>query len=157
LAARNPGNSTNGTTAPAGTKKYTALSDQEYIKLHNPARGFSGHLEAKLSDPSTYFTTANIAGLQAEDKYVHQIVFFLDTRVDGTALSDAEIASMEAMLAAVQEAGSKASVRFAYSFQNQQGPFDPPLASVKSHITQLTPLLDKYSDVVYIVQQGFVS
>ncbi|MGB1013556.1 MAG: DUF4832 domain-containing protein [Nannocystaceae bacterium] len=67
------------------------------------------------------------------------------------------LADLEAGLDSAREAGVKVILRFAYN----DGPYpdsepDAPLAWVLAHIAQVTPILENHSDVIAVVQAGFI-
>lgn len=59
-------------------------------------------------------------------------------------------------LATLRRGGMKAVVRFSYSFSESDKPWDCPWALTKTHIAQLTALLRENSDVICLLEAGFV-
>ncbi len=74
---------------------------------------------------------------------------------------DSDIASwylqkMEADFAAMRKAGVKAVIRFSYTEKSTPPYGDAPIDIVQMHIKQVKPLLMANSDVILVVQAGFI-
>lgn len=59
-------------------------------------------------------------------------------------------------LRAIRRSGMKAIVRFCYSFAEADKPWDAPWELTQRHIEQLKPILEEYSDVIAVLEAGFV-
>ena len=67
------------------------------------------------------------------------------------------IANMEADFSTLRAAGLKAVVRFAYTNKRFEPPFeDADLEEVLAHLDQLQPILQANSDVIALVEAGFI-
>lgn len=144
-------------TAPAVV---TYAEDEAVIA--NPARGFYHHTEThSYSDGSgwTALQPSTLAGWRAEGiSQILRVVYlerYVDADLDATVL-DAVAADFET----ARQAGTSVILRFAYA-QGGAWPYSPPYNDasperVLSHIEQLTPLLRANSDVIAVMQSGFV-
>lgn len=116
--------------------------------LLNPERGFFTPYE--LPSPAG-FSSVRITG----NTLVH-----LNIRLDDWRESDLPeemLNGLQTNFDDIREAGVKAIIRFAYN----QGPYpdskpDASKSQILKHISQLTPLLQKNSDVITWVEAGFI-
>jgi hypothetical protein len=143
------------------TNFYT-LSSEDFA---NPERGFYIQLDNKASAPS--LITTSLASYRTNGKsspgnvYTAKIslvlrLFYLDTFVNAP-ISSNFLNSIQADFNSIRSQGDKAVVRFAYN-QDDTRPFDEPTkAQILAHIAQLKPLLQKNSDVIAVLQQGFIA
>ena len=56
----------------------------------------------------------------------------------------------------LREGGCKTVLRFRYTSSTSDTPWDAPEDMVHEHIRQLTPLLQDYSDVILVLEAGFI-
>lgn len=107
----------------------------------NPERGWQGS-----SDSRGY------AGIRAAGyTLVRQYVRLDDYRT--SALPQSLLNNLASELAALRQNGLKIVLRFSYNFGEQP---DAPLNYVLQHIQQLTPVVREYSDVIAVLQGGFI-
>ena len=142
------------------TNFYTVSSDD----FANPERGFYIQADSYASAPSP--VPSNLAGYRINGKssqgntFTAKIslllrVFYLDTFTNAPISSNFLI-SIQTDFNSIRAQGDKAVVRFAYN-QTTTRPFgEPTKARILAHIEQLKPLLKKNSDVIAVVQQGFL-
>lgn len=71
-------------------------------------------------------------------------------------ISQAALTRIEEVLQAVRKNGKKAIVRFGYSDSEGSWPLDAAPEHICKHIDQLRYIFDKYVDVIYVVQMGFI-
>lgn len=117
-------------------------------RVRNPERGFY-----------SYITLTEDRDLSWVEQRGHRLVFSyvrLDAYRD-TAISAELLEAMATGLDSVREAGMKVILRFAYN----AGPYpdsepDASKAQVLAHIAQLEPTLRAHTDVIAVVQAGFV-
>lgn len=145
--------SVSSTAAPADFATVTyAASDQA---LANPFRGFYYHTETYSGD-YTPLTLEELQTYGAQDHITLILrVFYLEDFV-GDPISEEYLANIRQDLAVVREAGFSAVVRFAYTSQGTLPYGDAPKDIVLGHIAQVAPILQEYSDVVKVVQAGFI-
>src|SRR5688572_9229968 len=142
------------------TNTYTVSSEE----FANPERGFYFQADSYASAPSS--VPANLASYRTNGKnspgntYTAKIslllrLFYLDTFVNAP-ISSNFLNSIQTDFNSIRAQGSKAIVRFAYN-QDDTRPFDEPSkARILAHIEQLKLLLKKNSDVIAVLQQGFI-
>ena len=142
------------------TNSYTVSSED----FANPERGFYFQANNSASAPSA--VPANLANYRVNGKsspgntYTAKIslllrLFYLDTFVNAP-ISDSFLNAIQTDFDSIRAQGCKAVVRFAYN-QDQTRPFDEPSkARILAHIEQLKPLLKKNSDVIAVLQHGFI-
>ena len=86
--------------------------------------------------------------------------FYLERFVDGTPLDPQYLALLQADFDTARAAGVSLVVRFAY-VKGGEPPYEPPygdapLDVVLAHIDQLAPVLRANSDVITVLQAGFI-
>lgn len=57
---------------------------------------------------------------------------------------------------ALRKGGAKCVLRFAYTSSENEKPWDAPWTLTKQHIQQLKPIFDEFSDVICVLEAGFV-
>ncbi len=70
-------------------------------------------------------------------------------------LSDALVTFVSDILDNVRSANKKAIIRFSYSDQ-QTGVIEPESSLILDHIEKLTPTLQDHTDIIYVLQAGFI-
>lgn len=142
------------------TNTYTVSSED----LANPERGFYIQADNCASAPSP--VPANLASYRINGRsspgntYTAKItlllrLFYFDTFVNAP-ISASFLGAMQADFDSIRAQGCKAVVRFAYN-QDQTRPFDEPSkARILAHIEQLKPVLKQNSDVIAVLQAGFI-
>ncbi|HYG23095.1 MAG TPA: DUF4832 domain-containing protein [Verrucomicrobiae bacterium] len=153
---------TNVTFAEGFTTNTYSASNED---IANPERGFYIQAENHASSPSS--VPSNLASYRINGRnspgntYNAKItlllrLFYLDTFVNAP-ISSNYLALIQADFNSIRAQGVKAIVRFAYN-QDQTRPFnEPSKARILEHIAQLAPVLKKNSDVIAVVQQGFIA
>ena len=121
----------------------------------SPERGFWRFVDddfAKVSDE-------NLAALYDEGLTLGFGIVQLE-KYRGTELPPEFIAQLQTRFDATRKAGIKIILRFAYNYPSSSTEYenakDAPLAIVLKHIEQLTPLLNANSDVIAVMQAGFI-
>jgi hypothetical protein len=143
------------------TNSYT-ISTEEFA---NPERGFYVQADTRASAPSP--VPSNLASYRIDgksspgDTYTAKIslllrLFYLDSFV-AAPISSNFLNSIQADFDSIRAQGDKVIVRFAYT-KNTTRPFgEPTKAQIMQHIEQLKPLLKKNSDVIAVLQMGFIA
>ena len=143
------------------THTYTASDDV----IANPERGFYHHTETHYYADGSGYTPLDKTALQnfRTQENITQIlrVFYLEKFAGQDVLDKAYLDKVRADFRTIRAAGVKAIVRFAYALPGDGWPpptpyGDAPLPRVLKHITQLTPILRENSDVIELVQEGFI-
>lgn len=134
------------------------FSSVEYTEnnedIANPERGFYRHTETGTSNYS-FLNETTLQGYRAEGFTLILRLFYLNGFVDSD-ISEEYLDNMQQDFNAMRAAGVKAVVRFAYT-KRQYAPYgDATPARVVSHIKQLESVLKRNSDVIAVVQAGFV-
>ncbi|GAA0581787.1 DUF4832 domain-containing protein [Kribbella sandramycini] len=145
---------------PLSTRTYAA-SD---AVIANPERGFYHHTETHYRADGSGYTPLDLATLQGfrTQESVTQIlrVFYLEKFAGADKLDRAYLDLVRADFATARAAGVKVIVRFAYAQPPGWPPTTPygdaPVARVVKHIAQLAAILRANSDVIAVVQSGFV-
>lgn len=147
----------NGSTT---TRTYAPTGDV----IANQERGFYHHTETHYLADGTGYTPLDQATLRnfRTQESITQIlrVFYLEKFASQDVIDMAYLDKVRADFRTIRAAGVKAIVRFAYAKPPGWPPTTPygdaPLARVLKHINQLKPILRENSDVIAVVQSGFV-
>jgi hypothetical protein len=142
------------------TNFYTVSSED----FANPERGFYIQVDSYASAPSpvpSNLATYRVGGKSSPgNTYTAKIslllrLFYLDTFVNAP-ISSNFLDSIQTDFDSIRAQGSKAIVRFAYN-KDRTSPYNEPTkARILADIEQLKPLLKKNSDVIAVLQQGFI-
>ena len=124
--------------------------------IPNPERGFYSTREVhKASATPINASAVNTSRTQGRTLYLFE--YYLTDYVTSDIAED-YLNLIRQNFQAIRENGAKALIRFAYSngYENSDRPFDATEAQVLRHVAQLKPILQEYSDVIYVMQAGFV-
>lgn len=124
-------------TGPTVSATYSGSDDL----FPNPERGWQG------SSDSRGYATIRANGYTL----VRQYIRLDDYRT--SALPQSLLNDLAGELAALRENGLKIVLRFSYNFGEAP---DAPLNYVLQHIQQLTPVVREHSDVIAVLQAGFI-
>jgi hypothetical protein len=146
-----------GVTAPA--PEYVTSTDS----IANPERGF--YRDQGRCDRDD-FNVATLSSYRDQDYVTLVMCDFYLTKQDGTPnltvpIRPAQLTQFKKQAATVRAAGAKMIVRFAYTDQcvPRTGcvtAHDAAPNIVQAHLNQLAPILRQNSDVIAVVQSGFV-
>ena len=126
-------------------KKMVFVENKAY--LNNPSRGFYKQISStKLKSLEELDENIRLVLLE------YSIVDFKET-----ALSEEKLAELETFLSMGEKKGVKFIFRAAYGFTSESDENDvDDIEIVKTHIKQIAPIINKYSNVIYCVQAGFI-
>ncbi|QNE21304.1 DUF4832 domain-containing protein [Kribbella qitaiheensis] len=143
------------------TRTYTASTDV----IANQERGFYHHTETHYFADGSGYTPLDATTLRnfRTQEDITQIlrVFYLEKFAGQDMIDNAYLDKVRADFRTIRAAGVKAIVRFAYALPGDGWPpptpyGDAPLSRVLKHIDQLKPILRENSDVIAVVQEGFI-
>lgn len=115
--------------------------------IFNPERGFYSH-----ANP---FSLEKLEEIAKRDISLVMCSFTMPDYRD-KLLSKELLYNVEKNLKLVREAGLKAFVQFRYTTNVNQKPWDAPKELTLSHIEQLKPIFQEYSDIIYVLKAGFI-
>lgn len=142
----------NPPSSPTTAVTYTTTS----ASIANPERGFYKHTETHSTGYSA-LNQSTLTGYRTNSN-INLIlrVFYLEDFVN-SSISSSYLSSMQSDFVKLRAAGLKCIARFAYSDDNDNGaPQDATKAMILSHINQLAPILQANSDVIAVMQVGFI-
>ncbi|MBC7485236.1 MAG: DUF4874 domain-containing protein, partial [Cytophagaceae bacterium] len=130
------------------------------LDFANPERGFYHHTETHSNAYAALSTAALINFRTNESVTLILRVFYLDDFVNAP-ISANYLTQLQTDLNTVRNAGIKCIVRFAYTNQAVGWPPASPYgdatkAWMLSHIAQLEPYLQNNSDIIALLQTGFI-
>jgi hypothetical protein len=122
--------------------------------IANPERGFYAHKES--TNAVTKLNKDNLVSLrQDNDVSLILMIYYLKGFLD-SPISNEALTNIETNFNTMREAGVKCVLRFAYQSSESNRPWDPTVEMVQTHISQVAPIIRRHSDVIAVVQAGFV-
>jgi hypothetical protein len=146
---------------PTTTRTYASTDEV----IANQERGFYHHAETHYYADGTGYVPLDLTTLRSfrTEESITQILrlFYLEKFSKQDVIDQHYLDLMQADFRTARAAGVKMIVRFAYALPGDGWPpptpyGDAPVARVLKQIKQLTPLLRENSDVIAVVQAGFV-
>lgn len=137
--------------AQNSTVNYTVSTEN----FPNPERGFYHHKETKASSYST-LTQSSLSNYRTNEKITLILRLFYLEQFLTTPISENYLNSMRTDFDRIRNAGVKCIIRFAYSNKTALGQRDASKTQMLAHIQQLAPILSANSDVIAVVQAGFI-
>ena len=123
-------------------------SDEIFI---NPERGF--YTQVTTYDAQSPLTLNTLNSIKSQGKSIILRMYYLKS-FRNTPLNSSLLTMIGNDFNLLRQAGMKSIVRFAYS--DNIGQPDAPLNIVLNHIDQLKPLLQQNTDVIMVMQAGFI-
>jgi len=143
---------------PVDEDEEVAMRKIEFIETNdifiNPERGFYGY-QSFLSSNSGVLTEATVRAQRAAGRSLLLNLYYL-TDFRDKPISESYLNRIVTNMNALREGGSKCVLRFAYTSDRNDTPWDAPQDMVLHHIEQISPILQEYADVIYVVEAGFV-
>ena len=122
--------------------------------IANPERGMFTHHEF-FSDKPDELDLEYLDSERAEGRTLIFTVYVMrDFR--NKEISKPYLNRVMRNLRSIRRAGMKAIVRFCYTYAEADKPWDAPWELTQRHIEQLSPILQEYSDVIAVLEAGFV-
>ena len=122
-------------------------------KFPNPERGFYKHTSCNLGSETGALSETVLKTFRNRNiTLLIRIVYlknFRDAPISEKALSD-----FDNDMDIIRKSGMKCILRFAYSEGIDEA--DAPLSSINEHLEQLKPYFEKNSDVILVLQAGFI-
>ena len=134
---------------------HRAFSESDEI-IANPERGFYAARSSSYPLSSSDITAKRLEGIT-----LFHFGYYLpaDSDIPESDPQDKNATTLERIAREMQmlrDGGAKCIIRFAYSSDKEQKPWDATPEQVLRHIEQLTPVIQEYSDVIIVWQAGFV-
>ncbi|MGC1631015.1 MAG: DUF4832 domain-containing protein [Gelidibacter sp.] len=137
---------------PTGPKNIDYLESDAII--FNPERGFYDFAEFR-SDSNNALSLSFINNMvESGTSLIYNTYTMIDYRE--TIIPDAYLERIRNNMEILREGGAKTVLRFRYTNSESQKPWDPTEELVLEHIAQITPILKEYSDVIYVLEAGFI-
>lgn len=141
-------------TAAGQTMLYREYARHDSI-IPNPERGFFHFTSVSSQGAYTPLNLNTLIGYRDQGITLIFRNFYLNGNVSSDISGD-YLMGMEQDFNTLRKAGLKAIIRFSYAESMQKPYGDAPLNIVLRHISQLKPLLQKHSDVILVLQAGFI-
>lgn len=142
-------------TMQSSETRYLQFEPSEEI-ITNPERGLFHHLEFHTNDNEA-ITASYLQRIRKNDgmSLVFTVYVMKDFR-DGSDISEKYLDRIRNNMKMLRQEGFKTILRFCYSYGENDYPRDVPWYVCQRHIEQLTPILQEYSDVIALLEAGFV-
>jgi len=144
--------------APSVPTDYDQMQIKQYIEsqanILNPERGFYTHRGFSASKNET-LSASDIQKYREEGISLVFTIYYLKEFRD-KPISETFLELIRHNMRVLREGGNKAIVRFAYTSSREERPWDAPWEITQRHIAQLKPILQEYSDVICLMEAGFV-
>lgn len=121
----------------------------------NPERGFFHHLEFRSSGTNE-ISASSVRSYRNQGITLVYSGYILDSFRYSRNLSQTFLDRVRRNMEALRSAGLKTIVRFYYSGDAADKPYDVALSVTQHHIEQLQPIFTEYADVIAVVEAGFV-
>eukprot|EP00164_Ancoracysta_twista_P018099 GFYU01031151.1.p1 GENE.GFYU01031151.1~~GFYU01031151.1.p1 ORF type:complete len:560 (-),score=135.32 GFYU01031151.1:71-1699(-) len=151
-------------TNEATTKAVTDY-DIDFQMFANPGRGFYKHFGTYTPD-YTPLDATTLTSIRTDQKFtiILRLIYlnaFAGNITVSSPISDAVLQNIKDDFATLRKVGMKAVLRFAYAKpeipHDHLGEYgDSDLGTCKMHIDQLSPILKENSDIIAILQFGFI-
>jgi Domain of unknown function (DUF4832)/Domain of unknown function (DUF4874) len=119
--------------------------------IYNPERGFYTELTSQAEQSP--LTISSLEQIRAKGQSLILRMYYLKT-FRYRPLNEVELNLIKNDFNVLRQVGMKCILRFAYS--EDIGQQDAPLDIVLEHISQLKPILQENSDVIAVMQAGFI-
>lgn len=137
---------------PSTTEVVTYEEDQD--NFCNPERGFYTYRQF-LPSENTTLTPEYVK--EYREKGI-TLIFMTHTMKEfrDKPISDAYLNRIRTNMQALRDGGSKTVLRFCYTDDTHDEPWDAPWNIMENHIQQLAPIFSEYVDVISVLEAGFV-
>ena len=141
--------------AYADLKKVTYESTDELFP--NPERGFFTHLEFFSNGNMSPITATQLESQRLLNRSLIFTIYYMPDYID-CPIADSYLSFLKQNLQTLRENGFKCVLRFAYnrSYANDAHPWNAKEEIIHSHIDQLKPIFEEYSDVIFCLEAGFI-
>lgn len=142
-------------TARAAESRTLEFQPTEEVFV-NPERGMFHHLEFHTDDAEKISSTYLQRIRRDDGMSLVFTVYVMKAFRDGRDISEAYLSRIRSNMDVIRKEGFKTVLRFCYSYSENDYPRDVPWYVCQRHIEQLTPILQEYSDVIAVLEAGFV-
>ena len=155
------GGGSGGSGTTLVSKTYTESSSE----ISNPERGLYKQMDFVFKNGSVYYGSSVMSASKVSkemadftDGTLLQINFWLKEFKNTSTISSTAVSKIEEILGLVRNNGKKAIIRFGYSdsSSSSEKPYDATPSRIRAHINTLKTVFDNCTDVIYLVQAGFI-
>lgn len=134
----------------------TVTYNESDAVIPNPERGFYSTKETHSSSANV-LTSSSVEISRKQGRTLYLFEYYLTDYVTSDIAED-YLTLIRKNFQALRDNGVKALVRFAYSngHSEKDRPWDATEEQVLRHVAQLKPILQEFSDVIFVLQAGFV-
>ena len=139
---------------PADGLRHETLAVLEDSIFCNPERGFHRYFDLHSPNP-TKFAPERIDGIYNAGFTLLITNYFLED-YRATLIADTYLDVVRHNLQSIREGGCKCILRFAYANDTTTYPYQASEELMLQHIQQIKPILEEYSDVIFVMEAGFI-
>ena len=152
--AKNPDDNGQEQGVDNKTVSITYKASDEIIP--NPERGFYSASEVFKANGQPV-PSASINAARKQGRTLFLLEFHLTDYVESDIAED-YLQTIRAKFQSLRDGGAKCILRFCYSngFDESDKPWDATPQQALRHLEQVTPLIQEFSDIILVVQAGFV-
>ncbi len=142
--------------APAEEKMNTVTYTESTENIINPERGYYVSQSFRSASDSPV-SASKMRSARYAGRSLMLLEFYLTPFMESD-ISGEYLTLVENNFKAMRSGGMKCILRFAYkdNYREDDHPWDATESVVMRHIAQLKPLLQSYSDVIFVLQAGFI-
>ena len=133
-------------------EKVTYQPSEEVIC--NPERGFFTHQEY-ATDNDHVITPEFLKEYRNKGMSLIFTAYYMRNFKD-KLISEEYLQRIRNNMLALRKGGAKCILRFAYTSSENEKPWDAPWKLTEQHIQQLKPIFDEFSDVICVLEAGFI-
>ncbi|HEX2999582.1 MAG TPA: DUF4874 domain-containing protein, partial [Armatimonadota bacterium] len=134
-----------------GLRIETLIAEPQGAKVWGPAAHLRGKVSPGYSDD---WWIRDAGHYEAQGLTLVQAYCYLDSYRNGP-IPPEKLALLQKSLDAMRRNGHKALLRFAYE-RDTERLAGPELKTILAHMDQLAPIIRKNTDVIYVLQAGFI-
>lgn len=148
----------NPTSTPEPEPDWTVQYTESDEIFANPERGFLVQIYYESNNLKTQATPETVLTNRKNDNITLFLHSYYLTDYMESDISQEFLDRMERNFLALREGGGKAVLRYSYKHNESTAnrPWDASPEWIKRHIDQLQPYWEKYTDVILLVQAGFI-
>ena len=154
-----------GSESGSGSSLISKTYSESSSDVSNPERGLYEQMDFVFKNGSFYYysdaySASSVSSAMAgfTEGTLLQINFWLKDYKNTSTLSDTAVSKIKEVLGLARSNGKKVILRFGYSDSgsSSEKPYDATPSRIKAHINTLKTVFDNYTDVIYLVQAGFI-
>lgn len=138
-----------------GSQSKTVEFSEDHSLFANPERGWYTHRGWNHASDAPLTASSLVNIREKTGVSLVFTIYYLGDYLNG-AIDNSMLELIRNNMIIIREAGMKCVLRFAYSQDMNDKAWDAPLSITLDHISQLAPILQENSDVIAVMEAGFI-